>query len=274
MSFLPQHLVTAASLLLFFFCLSATAQAAPPHLADYHLSISFDPAQGRLVGTAKITVPSGRRLTLSFQQLEITGSLLRDDSGSEYELLSPQDVLILPATETVRTLYLSYVRTVANEFDNLISPEGISLTSNWYPVPETPMLFTVSATLPDNFSAVTESDVFPLPRQDNIVTAVFSRPVTNIHFNAGPYKLNRKRVRNGLFVYTMFFEEDQELSASYLAAAATFINRYEQEIGRYPYNHYVVVANRLPTGYGMPTFTLLGQTVLRLPFIKDTSLGH
>ena len=47
-----------------------------------------------------------------------------------------------------------------------------------------------------------------------------------------------------------------------------------KEIGPYPYNHYVIVANRLPTGYGMPTFTLLGQMVLRLPFIKDTSLGH
>ncbi len=29
-----------------------------------------------------------------------------------------------------------------------------------------------------------------------------------------------------------------------------------------------------PTGFGMPTFTLLGTQVLRLPFIKETSLGH
>ncbi len=57
-------------------------------------------------------------------------------------------------------------------------------------------------------------------------------------------------------------------------AAAGYINRYEKEIGPFPYNHYVIVANRLPTGYSMPTFTLLGQMVLRLPFIKDTSLGH
>jgi hypothetical protein len=42
----------------------------------------------------------------------------------------------------------------------------------------------------------------------------------------------------------------------------------------YPYFHYLIVANRLPTGLGMPTFTLLGQQVLRLPFIRETSLGH
>jgi uncharacterized iron-regulated protein len=34
------------------------------------------------------------------------------------------------------------------------------------------------------------------------------------------------------------------------------------------------VENRLPTGYAMPTFTLLGQAVIRLPFITETSLGH
>ncbi|MEJ2033126.1 MAG: ChaN family lipoprotein, partial [Deltaproteobacteria bacterium] len=32
--------------------------------------------------------------------------------------------------------------------------------------------------------------------------------------------------------------------------------------------------NRLPTGFSMPTFTLLGQMVVRLPFITKTSLGH
>ena len=47
-----------------------------------------------------------------------------------------------------------------------------------------------------------------------------------------------------------------------------------KEIGPFPYNHYAVVSNRLPSGFGMPTFTLLGQMVLRLPFIKETSLGH
>ncbi|MCP4668831.1 MAG: M1 family metallopeptidase, partial [Deltaproteobacteria bacterium] len=30
----------------------------------------------------------------------------------------------------------------------------------------------------------------------------------------------------------------------------------------------------MPTGFAVPTFTLLGQAVVRLPFIKDTSLGH
>lgn len=36
----------------------------------------------------------------------------------------------------------------------------------------------------------------------------------------------------------------------------------------------VVVASPLPTGFGMPKLTYLGADVLRLPFIRKTSLGH
>jgi aminopeptidase N len=35
-----------------------------------------------------------------------------------------------------------------------------------------------------------------------------------------------------------------------------------------------VVENFFPTGYGFPSYTLLGSTVIRLPFIVATSLGH
>ena len=35
-----------------------------------------------------------------------------------------------------------------------------------------------------------------------------------------------------------------------------------------------MVENFFPTGYGFPSFTLLGSRVLRLPFIPDTSLRH
>ena len=53
-----------------------------------------------------------------------------------------------------------------------------------------------------------------------------------------------------------------------------YVQRYEALIGPFPYKRYSIVENRLPTGYGMPSFTLLGQAVVRLPFIKDISLGH
>src|SRR5208337_4444995 len=35
-----------------------------------------------------------------------------------------------------------------------------------------------------------------------------------------------------------------------------------------------IVENSMPVGYSMPTYTVLGQAVVRLPFIPETSLGH
>jgi len=262
------------STFLFTHCFSFVAMAGEHEKTDYDLSLTFVPEEGRVIGTSKITINSGEKLTLSCLGLEITGSLLREDSGKENSLQPVQTTITLPPATSRRTLYLSYTKTVQNDYDNLISQAGISLTGNWYPVPEQPRRFHVTATLPDHFSAVMEADSFPFRQSGNTVSAVFSQPLTNIHFNAGPYVMAKQQVREGLLVYTMFFAEDKELADGYLSAAANYLKRYEKEIGPYPYNHYIIVANRLPTGYGMPTFTLLGQAVLRLPFIKNTSLGH
>jgi len=49
---------------------------------------------------------------------------------------------------------------------------------------------------------------------------------------------------------------------------------YEDLIGPFPFKRFAVVENILPTGYSMPTFTLLGRDVVKLPFIVETSLGH
>ncbi len=277
MTYLTDHLPTTlmlSSLLAFLGCFSSSAAAADPAPSNYELSLSFTPEQAQLSATAKITIEAGQNFSFFTSGLEITGTLLRHDSGAENDLLPTENALRLPAAASRRTLFISYTKTVLPNSDNLISRKGISLTSNWHPVPSQPMRFHVTATLPDQFTAVTEADRFPLAQQGNTVNAVFSTPVTTLHFNAGPYTLGKQQVREGLMVYSMFFQEDQGLSAGYLQAAAEYLRHYEQEIGPYPYNHYVIVANRLPTGYGMPTFTLLGQVVLRLPFIKDTSLGH
>ncbi|MEF8755803.1 MAG: hypothetical protein V5B60_18055 [Accumulibacter sp.] len=64
------------------------------------------------------------------------------------------------------------------------------------------------------------------------------------------------------------------LAEGYLADSARYIERYSALIGAYPYDAFSIVASPLPTGLGMPTLTYLGVDVLRLPFIRATSLGH
>ncbi|KPK30082.1 MAG: hypothetical protein AMJ66_09815, partial [Betaproteobacteria bacterium SG8_40] len=64
------------------------------------------------------------------------------------------------------------------------------------------------------------------------------------------------------------------LSDEYLDAVQRFIERYSTEIGPYPYSIFSVVSSPIPTGFGMPTLTYLGEAVLHYPFIRDISLGH
>ncbi len=271
-NFLSSILVLAIFTFAAFF--PSPARATQANTSNYDLSLSFDLASHTLIGTAKITIEPGEKLSLTLPDIKITGTLLQKQNGEEFILHPKSAGFTLPAEDTTRILFLSYTKKIINNYNNRMAPDGIALTSNWYPLPHTPKLYKVTATLPDNFSAITEADTFPLDQKGNAVTSTFSRPVPQIHFIAGPYTIQKQKVRPGLFIYSMFFKEDKELADEYLQAAAAYLNRYEQEIGPYPFHHYVIVANRLPTGFGMPTFTLLGQVVLRLPFIKDTSLGH
>ena len=241
---------------------------------NYFLALSFDLKNNQLNGTARITLKPGPDFFLSVARLNITGTLLKNRNGNEMRLTPVGDKIIVPASDTPREIYISYTKKTAGSYENIIDPKGISLVNNWHPVPSVPMKFTIEATLPKNFMAITETDHFPLQRTNNRVKATFSHKVYSINFTAGPYFHKKRKVREGLFVHSLFFAEEKHLASGYLEAAAVFIQRYEKEIGPYPYNHYVITANRLPTGFGMPGYTLIGQMVLRLPFIKETSLGH
>ncbi len=245
-----------------------------PEQGNYHLSVTFDLEENLITGTTKINVKPGHDLSLSLARLTITGTLLKDGTGKEKNILPVNDIITIPASEISRELYISYTRKISNSFENIISLDGISLVSNWHPIPDVPMVFKLTASLPKGFMAITETDRFPLKKMGGTVTATFSQPVHTLHFTAGPYLHKKRKVREGLFVHSLFFAEEQHLAGDYLQSAARFLTRYEKEIGPYPYNHYVIAANRLPTGFAMPGFTLIGQMVLRLPFIKETSLGH
>jgi hypothetical protein len=64
------------------------------------------------------------------------------------------------------------------------------------------------------------------------------------------------------------------LTDGYLDDVRRYLDMYSNEIGTYPYTEFSVVASPLPTGFGMATLTYLGAQVLKLPFIRASSLGH
>jgi len=67
---------------------------------------------------------------------------------------------------------------------------------------------------------------------------------------------------------------DPNLAAKYMDATERYMQLYEPLLGDYPYSKFALVENFWETGYGMPSFTLLGQQVIRFPFILESSYPH
>lgn len=273
----PRHL----HIIFFLFTLSLSIFLPSETMADnnkapvYELFVTFQPEKNLLSGTAHVTLGPGKDLTLDLHGLNVSSIMLNRDNSHALALKVPEEPqLHLPPSVLGQDIFISYTKVMNNSYDNIISRKGITLTNGWHPLPDKEVLFRLNCTVPQGFTAISESDEFNPKSATNQFSFSFSKPLYTIHLAAAPYRVGTLKVRDDLHVYSLFFKEDEKLAGEYLEKAAGYINRYEKEIGPFPYNHYAIVENLLPVGYGMDTFTLLGQMVIRLPFIKDTSLGH
>ena len=100
-----------------------------------------------------------------------------------------------------------------------------------------------------------------------------ARPVGVLTLCAGPYRVAGSSYA-GIELYSYLYADDAALSSAYLDAAAKYLQFYGELFGAYPFEKFALVENFFPTGYGFPSFTLLGGEVIRLPFIIDTSFPH
>lgn len=169
-------------------------------------------------------------------------------------------------------------RGVAYIDDGIIGEEGVFLPSSsfWYPqFADGFQVFEAAVKLPSGYSSVMEGELTGRSENASTVTERWTewKPVDGIDLVAGRYKI-KKETHKGIDIYTYFFEEDAPLSRTYIDKTKEYLDIYAQLIGPYPFDKFAVVENFMPTGYGMPSFTLLGSSVIRLPFIPDTSLGH
>lgn len=169
-------------------------------------------------------------------------------------------------------------RGVSYMEDGVIGPDGVILPSGtyWYPHEEGTIShvdMTVSA--PERFVSVSEGERVLSYKEKGRVTERWKteRPVDGMDLVMGRYSVDKEAYK-GVDIYTFFYNKDDALSKLYIEKTKGYLDLYQDMIGRYPFRKFAVVEGFLPTGYGMPSFTLLGSTVLRLPFIPDTSLGH
>jgi len=179
-------------------------------------------------------------------------------------------------------------RGVLQRMPPMSSPEGSFLPagSAWYPQAQAMISYRVKLTLPGSQRAVVAgrrvAETLPAAPGDTYrATFEFLPPTDGIDLMAGPWVVRERAVsRSGappLYLRTYFSPEldaTPGLAEAYLDDSRRYIERYSREIGDYPYDEFSIVAGPLPTGFGMPTLTYLGEAVIRLPFIRKTSLGH
>lgn len=156
-----------------------------------------------------------------------------------------------------------------------IGTEGVYLDgkSRWIPFfDERLVTFQLKVEQPPSWHVISQgkgtskgADGFAVWRSETAMEEVF--------LVGGPLYREQETAGNiELLVYLR--QPDHSLSRQYLETGAQYLEMYRQLIGPYPYSKFAVVENFWETGYGMPSFTLLGPQVIRFPFILHSSYPH
>jgi hypothetical protein len=157
-----------------------------------------------------------------------------------------------------------------------ITAQGTFLSGAWYPLwLENPARYQVRVEAPRGYLSVTSGTRIESREtaESSITTWRTNYPLRALALAAGPYAVTSEPFAD-LLVEGYFHPRNQELAAVYLQAVRRYLELYQELFGPYPFEKYAVVENFFPTGYGFPGWTLLGGSVIRLPFIVETSLGH
>jgi len=167
---------------------------------------------------------------------------------------------------------------VGNEVRGTIIEQGayLSPAAYFYPTGDEQLAqFRVTVDMPGEWLSVSDGNPVSSALESGRRVETFENPYVNdgLTVMAAPY-VPRVETRDNIEIATYFFEADTALAAGYLESATGYLTMYSELIGPYPFKRFTIAENFFPTGYGFPGWTLLGQQVLRLPFIKATSLGH
>ena len=168
--------------------------------------------------------------------------------------------------------------SIADQTVGIIGEEGIYLSPEGLYHPwagEGMSRFSVECEIPADYYIVTDGALLRNEISDNIriIKWESSSPADGLYISGAKWEMRRAEY-DGTTLYGFFFPEDSALSTQYVDAVKRYLGMYEGLFGDYAYPKFAVVENFFPTGYGMPSWTLLGQAVVRLPWIVNISLGH
>lgn len=301
-------------MVLFSFSCRANREPSPPVIRSHSLSVELFPKNHTLAAADEMHILyAGKKLSLllnrdfkidsiivdgrraDFRFIDIPENEQEEKSGDEestsnLEKAGRVEIQVKRAKEhTVLIKYKGEVfeepkapqfsrEYLASQTTGIVSEQGTFLSpeSFWYPRADERMsTFSVQTKTPPGYESVTQGERLSreIKQGHLFVHWENKHPSDGLYLQAGPYVINEAQVE-GIKIYTYFFPGSEKLSSLYLKKCKQYIAMYNRLLGRYPYQKFAVVENFFETGYGMPSWTLLGKTVIRLPFIPDTSLPH
>ncbi|MCW8861622.1 MAG: M1 family aminopeptidase [Rhodospirillales bacterium] len=273
------------SILIAFFVTLGFGKAMAVEAVHHKLSVALNPETGAITATDTISlrggglVPFRLRPDLFVTELQINGRnasplgrkgewLINLPEAGRHEIAITYAGTIPPIPEDGRNAG----GDAASGPDGAYLPPG----AGWYPEFDVPTFtYEISTVVPHPYKAVAAGKLVEEAQGKNAWRASFrmEQPVDGIVLLAGPYSV-QSRMHNGILLRTYFHAEISEMSGEYLDLAAGYLDRYREWIGDYPFPAFHIIAAPMPLGLGFPGLTYIGAGVLRLPFIRHTSLGH
>lgn len=160
-----------------------------------------------------------------------------------------------------------------SESPGLVEERGVYLagSTRWVPqVGDALVTYMLAVELPAGWKSVSQGErTSPgVPQRWSVTT-----PTEEVHLIAAPFT-EYSRDAGLVKAFAFLRKPDQALADRYLDATAQYLEMYSRLLGPYPYSKFALVENFWETGYGMPSFTLLGEQVIRFPFILYSSYPH
>ncbi len=289
--------------------LSAVAQPLTPlesadqPLVHHSLKVLVDPVLRQISVEDTITLPeqlSGDEVTFDLNSnlavTDSTGNLQTQSDSStvgvgfsaagEMTASVNRYVLGLPASNNGRVLitYTGSIYDVAEqaspeyaqsfaETSGIVGEQGVYLNkgSTWIPDFGIDFLtFDLEVEFTDNAStwtAISQGD------RNGENAWASEQPMEEVYLIAANFTEYSQQAED-VEVLAYLRSPDPNLAAKYMDATERYLKLYEPLLGDYPYSKFALIENFWETGYGMPSFTLLGQQVIRFPFILESSYPH
>ena len=284
-------------LLLFLSPFLATSAESLSQTVRHSLRIQLTPNIHQIQVRDKITLPKNAGGTIVFSlhegmnpKLQEKGGKLGKISTRKREVFNRYRLDLPPGLKTFTLLYQgmihhpleAYGKEQARGFRDspgTISSEGVYLESStfWYPVfDDFPWIqFELQADLPRGWNAVSQGTGSWSSSIDERIQVSWDSPTPQeeIYLIAAPFHFYKRRFQK-ISAQVYLREKDPALANKYLDTTGLYLDLYEKLLGAYPYSKFALVENFWETGFGMPSFTLLGPRVIRLPFILHSSYPH